>query len=253
MACAKQTGFPGKSELAVVRRVGVLDLLEFPIGRKVHEAPSMRALRVSPDGNRVATFEGADDTGENVSVMVVDRSGTRTVLSSNWRVAQGLAWSPRANEVWFSATEGVLAPALQAVTLAGKVRPLFHAPMLLRLQDVSPDGRVLVTMNDNRFSLSRLPPDASSERDLSWLDGSGVASISGDGKLVLFSEGRAGGSTRGMNCTCARPMVRRRFRLGEGLAEALSPDGKLGACRRGGAAALDPVAGSVEVRAHARR
>ena len=107
-----------------------------------------------------------------MSVMVLDRSGTRTVLSSNWRVAQGLAWSPRANEVWFSATEGVLAPAVQAVTLGGKVRPL-STPMLLRLQDVSPDGRVLVTMIDSRFSLSCLPPDASSERDLSWLDGSG--------------------------------------------------------------------------------
>ena len=216
---------PGQSELAVVRRVGVLDVLEFPIGRKVHEAPSMRALRVSPDGHRVAAFEGADETGENVSVMVVDRSGTRTVLSSNWRVAQGLAWSPRANEVWFSATAGVLAPALQAVTLAGKVRPLFHAPMLLRLQDVSPDGRVLVTMIDSRFSLSCLPPDASSERDLSWLDGSGVASMSGDGKLVLFSEGRAGGSTLGMTylrATDGSPPIR----LGEGLAEALSPDGK---------------------------
>lgn len=188
----------GESELAVVRRVGVLDVLEFPIGRKVHEAPSMRALRVSPDGNRVAAFEGADETGEHVSLVVVDRSGKRTVLSSSWRVAQGLAWSPRANEVWFSATEGVLAPAVQAVTLAGKVRPLFHAPMLLRLQDVSPEGRVLVTMIDSRFSLSCLAPDASSERDLSWLDGSWAPSISGDGKFVLFSEGRAGGSTLGM-------------------------------------------------------
>ena len=216
---------PGESELAVVRRVGVLDVLEFPIGRKVHEAPSMRALRVSPDGNRVAAFEGADETGENVSVVVVDRSGTRTVLSSSWRVAQGLAWSPRANEVWFSATEGVLAPAVQAVTLAGKVRPLFHAPMLLRLQDVSPDGRVLVTMIDSRVSLSCLPPDASSERDLSWLDGSWAPSISGDGKFVLFSEGRAGGSTLGMTylrATDGSPPIR----LGEGFAEALSPDGK---------------------------
>ena len=208
-----------------MRRVGVLDVLEFPIGRKVHEAPSMRALRVSPDGNRVAAFEGADETGENVSVVVVDRSGTRTVLSSSWRVAHGLAWSPRANEVWFSATEGVLAPAVQAVTLAGKVRPLFHAPMLLRLQDVSPEGRVLVTMVDSRFSLSCLPPDASSERDLSWLDGSWARSISGDGKFVLFSEERAGGSTLGMTylrATDGSPPIR----LGEGFAEALSPDGK---------------------------
>ena len=216
---------PGQSELAVVRRVPGLDVLEFPIGRKVHEAPSLSALRVSPDGNRIAVFEGADETGANMNVAVVDRSGTRTVLSSSWRAAYGLAWSPRANEVWFSATEGLLAPALQAVTLAGKVRPLFHAPMLLHLQDVSRDGRVLLTMIDSRDSISCLSPNESAERDLSWLDGSWVGGISGDGKFVLFSEQRSGGSTAGityLRATDGSPPVR----LGEGFAEALSPDGK---------------------------
>lgn len=215
----------GESALAVVRRVGTLDVLEFPIGRKVHESASIGGLRVSPDGSRVAAFEGADGTGENVGVIVVDRSGKRTMLSPRWRVAQGLAWSPDAKEIWFSATEGVLAPAVHAVTMAGKVRPLFHAPLMLRMQDVSSQGRMLVTMIDSRFSMACMTSDGSSERDMSWLDGSSVASMSDDGRFVLFSEARAGGSTQGMTylrATDGSSLIR----LGEGMAEALSPDGK---------------------------
>ena len=214
---------PGGNELAVVRRLGALDVLEFPMGRKVHEAPTMQALRVSPNGDLVAILEGADATGENVSVTIVDRSGMRTVLSPNWRVADGLAWSPDGNEVWFSASRGVAAASVQAVTLSGTERALFHAPLSLHVQDVSRSGRVLFTMLDGRDSISCLSPNGFGERDLSWLDGSSVRSISAQGSLVLFTEERAGGAGAGM--TYLRPADGSPpSRLGEGLAEALSPD-----------------------------
>ena len=105
----------GTSDLAVVRRVGAVNVLEFPIGRKVHEAASLWSMRVSPDGERAAMFEGGAAGGSDV--VVVDRSMHKTVLSTKW-LAYGLAWSPRGDEVWFTGTRGDHVFSLHAVSLS---------------------------------------------------------------------------------------------------------------------------------------
>jgi eukaryotic-like serine/threonine-protein kinase len=216
----------GGTDLAVVRRVGGVDVLEFPIGNKVHQAPNMGSMRVSRDGQRVAIFEAPGmGNAESVSLAIVDRSGRRTTVSRDWRVGYGLVWSPRGDEIWFTASRGVLAPSLQAVTLAGRERLLLHAPMMLVVQDVSSDGRALLTMVDGRDVLSCRPPNEPEERELGWLDGSWAQSISADGRFVLFGELRAGGGASGatyLRAMDGSPAIR----LGDGFAEGLSPDGR---------------------------
>jgi hypothetical protein len=79
--------------------------LEYPIGKTLLESPDERPLReprVSPGGDRVALIVGQFG-GRGGDVVVVDRSGHRTVLSSGWMDVDGLAWSPDGREVWFTA------------------------------------------------------------------------------------------------------------------------------------------------------
>jgi hypothetical protein len=66
-----------------------------------------------------------DDRG---FVDVVDRIGQRRVLTTEYSSAQGLAWSPEADEVWFTATMTTERSSLRAADLGGRQRVLLTAP-----------------------------------------------------------------------------------------------------------------------------
>jgi hypothetical protein len=72
------------------------------------------------------------------------------VLSTGWECEEGLAWSPNGNEVWFSATHAGLQLQIYAVDLSGHLRLAFRALGGVTLQDIAPDGRVLMTRDDHR-------------------------------------------------------------------------------------------------------
>ena len=215
---------PDAKELAVVRRVGGLTRLEFPIGKTLYETSAwIGSPRVSPGGDRVAFIDHPGPGDDGGSVAVVDRAGKKTTLSKPFGSAQGLAWSPNGSEIWFTAAE-VSNRALYAVSLSGKQRMLARVTGSLTIQDTSRDGRVLMTDEMRRLGLSALPPGKTKERELSWLDWSRPVGLSADGKTVLFFESGEGGGpgysvyVRG---TDGSPAVR----LGEGNSLALSPDG----------------------------
>jgi hypothetical protein len=216
---------PDGAGLAVVRTVNGRDRLEFPVGTVRHEASGwISHPRVGPRGDLAVISHPAwpDDGGD---VMLLDSSGGKRTLASGYASLQGLAWSPRGDELWFTAAEHGKARALHAVTLAGRVRTLLRAPGRLTLQDVAPDGRLLLSRDAVRFEIAGRPPGASAERDLSWLDGSVAQDLSEDGRTILFSEGGEGGGTGYgvyMRGTDGSPAVR----LGDGLPTALSPDGR---------------------------
>jgi len=217
---------PDGKDLAVVRLVEDRFRLEYPIGKVLYETAGWITYpRFSPKGDRIA-FLDHPTLGENSgSVSVVDLSGHKTTLSSGWKNLKGLAWSPSGDEVWFSANRLTRSPLLNAVTLAGKERLVLETPGWMRLQEISPDGRVLLLQASPRSRIVFHSPDTPAERDLSWFDWSTAADLSADGKSLLFYEwgaGVAGNPIAYLRDTRKGDAVR----LGEGRALALSPDGK---------------------------
>ena len=219
--------------LAVVKRSGNKMELEFPVGTKLHEATSIWSIRVSPTGDRVAFFESnAPGVAELGEVVVVDRSRKRTTLAKPL-VALGLAWPPRGDEVWFSGARSDGPPAIRAVSLSGgSERLVARVPAPLKVDDISRDGRVLVTKGVNLGGISCLIPGETREREVGWLENAYVEGLSADGKTLLFRamEGNwiGGVYTRAMD---GSPAVR----LGDGHPESLSPDGKWVLARAPGA------------------
>jgi Tol biopolymer transport system component len=235
---------PGTDRLAVIRDPGGGRpwRVEFPEGTVVHESRAAWSLRVSPDGKRIAFFEGPSLFGSapEAKVMMVDTSGQKTILSSGWS-GIGLAWMPSGKEVWFTATDGGVsdgkanarrdhrpaAPWLHAVSLSGSERTVHRAPDWLVLHDIAADGRLLMSRNTARVGLACQAPGETAERDLSWLMASAVTDLSPDGRTVIFFDGLSG-LTRAAN-----PILFRRSTtgeaavpVGEGAAGRLSPDGR---------------------------
>ncbi|MFI5089498.1 MAG: protein kinase [Terriglobales bacterium] len=224
---------PDGNSLAVVRDVGGKNRLEFPLGKVLYETNGwIGQPRISPKGNMVAFIDHPLPGDDRGSVAVVDLSGNKRKLSVDWYSAQGLAWSPEGDEVWFTASELGVDDYLSAVSLSGRWRLVTRIPGRLTLFDIWHDGRVLFARAARRRELIG-SVDGAKEKDLSWLDYSYPADLSADGKTVLFDEEGVGGGQqygKGQELTYAiylrhtdgSPAVR----LGEGAAIALSPDQK---------------------------
>ena len=157
--------------LAVVHEVDGRKRLEFPLGKVVYEADGwIGNLRVGPKGDLLAFVDHPQPRDDGGSVAVVDLAGKKKTLSEGWDSIQGLAWSPKGDEVWFSATRTGGDRSLFAVSLSGNVRLLARVPGELTLLDVSRDGTVLLTRGNDRAGMIGLAPGETKERDLSWLD-----------------------------------------------------------------------------------
>jgi eukaryotic-like serine/threonine-protein kinase len=200
--------------------------IEFPAGKILHHFTSSVANpRLSPRADRIAFVEIPVVGDTRGYVAVVDLAGNSRRLSGPWLDIGGLAWSGDGKEVWFTATNIGLKRSLWAVSLDGKLRPLLSVPGRLILDDVYRDGRVLLTQDTYRGELRGQAPGETREHDYSWLDMSDPASLSADGKTLVFTEWGNGGGERYsifLRRTDGSPPVR----LGEGWALGLSPDGK---------------------------
>jgi Tol biopolymer transport system component len=217
---------PDGSSLLVLRRAGARLRLELPIGRLLYESGgNIQTPRISPKGDLVA-FTDHPFLGDNRgNVAVVDLAGKKTTLSQGWEDVGGLAWSPDGREVWFTASKSGADRVLYAVTLSGRERLVSRVPGNIILQDIAPDGRVLLSHGTNHPVIYGLVPDSTKERDLTWLDYSVTNDLSADGKTMLFTEqGFAGGPQYSVyiRATDGSPAIR----LGKGNGQALSPDGK---------------------------
>src|SRR6266851_5028678 len=217
---------PNGENLAVVRRVGGTERLEYPLGKVLYETAGwVSHPRVSPDGKFVAFVDHPYERDDDGFIAVVDQAGNKKTLTGEFVSAQGVAWWPTGNEVWFTGTTSGSSRELHAVTLAAKERLVYLGTGTLTLHDISKDGRVLFSRDDLRAGMIGMAPGETKERDLSWHDWSVPRDISDDGKLVSFDEtGEAGGETGGLYVrrTDGSPAVR----LGDGRSPTLSPDGK---------------------------
>jgi eukaryotic-like serine/threonine-protein kinase len=221
---------PDGASLVTVHDTGAQQRLEFPVGHVLYETSGwISHVRISPKGDQVAFLDHPIYPDDRGCVSVVDLAAHKKVLSSGWESIAGLAWSADGNEIWFSAAKTGIERSIYAVDLRGRQRLIFRAPGGVTLQDVSADGRVLLTRDDQRVGMMVVPPGAKSEtnkeRELSWQDWSVATDISRDGRIVLFDEQGLGAgpnyavATR--DITGSTPI-----RLGEGMAGKLSPDGK---------------------------
>jgi len=186
---------PDGKDLAIVRRVTGRTRLEFPLGKVLYETVGwIGNPRFSPRGDGIAFVDHQSLWGDPGTVAIVDLAGHKKVLTQLFDSIQGLAWSPKGDEVWFTATPSGGARALRAVSPSGRERLIVRIPGILNLYDVSRTGRVLLSRDDWRVGILALPPGATQEQDLSWMDFSAIRDMSSDGKLLLFDEsGEAGG------------------------------------------------------------
>jgi eukaryotic-like serine/threonine-protein kinase len=215
---------PDGNNFLVVRDLEGQNRLEYPIGKVLFKTAGwISHPRISPDGKYIAFIEHPQRRDDMGVVALLDLKGSEKELSSGWESLQGLAWSPRGDEVWFTSARVSNDRFLNAVSLGGTVRLLAREPGTLTLQDVSSDGRALLTRDVQRVGMLGMAPGASKEADLSWLDWSAPTDLSADGKSLLFTESGEGGGenySAYMRTTDGAPAVR----LSSGIGLALSPD-----------------------------
>lgn len=218
---------PDGQSLAILRWVGSVERVEWPMNRIVYKAgpPAwVSHLRVSPDGDRLAILlhesERFDDRGR---VVILDRNGRIVASSRVFPSASGIAW--KGSEVWASTSPDALNNALFAIDGRGHERLLTRTPTRLVLFDTAASGTTIATNEDSRSGIIVKPPGEPRERELSWLDGSWIRGVSDDGRTILFDEEQMGGGPTARvytRTTDGAPAVD----LGAGNAVALSPDGK---------------------------
>jgi serine/threonine protein kinase/Tol biopolymer transport system component len=217
---------PDGSKLAILHQVGAQQNLEYPIGTVLYKTNGLLSdIRFSPDGKKIAFMEhpaGVDDRG---TVNVIDLQGSKRVLTRDFEGEEGLAWSPNGDEIYFSGASDEALPRLiiQAVNLSGRARNVLEVVDYLWVYDVSPKGQFLVVDVEERQEVMGRAPGVTAERNLSWLDQSGYAAMSSDGRHVLFVENSiAPNYAVAYRSSEGSPVVR----LGDGVACDLSKDGR---------------------------
>ena len=214
-----------KGELAVVHHAEGRDRIEYPIGHTLYTGDGwISHLRFSSRGDKIAFMDHPALWDDRGSVCIVDLSGHLTVLTPEWEMEDGLAWSPDGNEIWFTAAAKGINRDLMAVNMSSRIRKLLDLPTDMTLEDVAPDGHVLISLDNQRLAMDTAAHNRKPV-DLSWHDWSVAKDISPDGQWVLFedsSEAAGPHYSVAIRKIDGTPPVQ----LGTGSAGALSPDGK---------------------------
>jgi eukaryotic-like serine/threonine-protein kinase len=181
---------PDGKTLAVVREANQKVQLEYPAGKVIYTtAGYFDYVRVSPSGKEVAFIEHpvfGDDRGW---IATIDGAGNHKQLTQEFSTAQGLAWSPKGNEIWFSTSETGADRQVFGVTLGGKMRSVLTNPQGTRILDIAKDGRVLLLNERQETIIAGIDPATGKERKgLEWFNGSAMGDISQDGKAIAFLE-----------------------------------------------------------------
>jgi serine/threonine protein kinase/Tol biopolymer transport system component len=200
--------------------------LEYPIGNVLYRSDGwIGNIRFSPDGTSIAFMDHPVLWDNRGKVRLTDGAGHVRTLTEEWESAGGLAWRSDGKEIWFAAVNKGSNLNLMAVDLSGKTRTLLDLPVAINLQDVAPDGRILVSLNSTRLSMEYTRLDSKEGVDLAWHDWNSPREISRDGKFLLFEDAS---EAAGPNYAVATRKVDGSLpiRLGEGSSGGLSPDGK---------------------------
>jgi Tol biopolymer transport system component len=214
------------NSLAIVRASNSHVQLEYPMGKNLYETDGyVSHVRVSPKGDRVAFLDHPLLGDSRGTVAVIDASGQVKRLTDEFTDETGLAWAPSGEEIWFNSIKSGEAASLYAVTLAAKERIILRTPESLRLHDISKEGDVLISGNQESTPVTGLAPGDTRERDLSWLSSVRITDLSPDGTSFIFNEAGQGSGTNYslyLRKTDGSPAIR----LGNGHGHGRSPDGK---------------------------
>jgi Tol biopolymer transport system component len=177
---------PDGSTLAIVRYLPGKPLchLEYPIGKVLYSDQAITNLRFSPNGRYLAFITHSDQSDDRGAAVILRASGEKVAAGPLYSSAQGLAWTPSGNEVWF--TSPLESGKIQALSLSGKTREVLSVPGRLFLRDISPNGQLLAEQGIIRHGI--IASNGATQRDLSWLDFGELRAISNDGHMILFEE-----------------------------------------------------------------
>jgi serine/threonine protein kinase/Tol biopolymer transport system component len=209
---------PDGAAMAIVRRVGDGARLEFPVGTVIHQAPVILPPRISPDGARVCFFAGPA-YGE---LWVGERGGSARPLARPLGRGGHCAWTPDGREIWVESGGGDMHMTLEAITLSGRRRTVASYTGMIQIEDVAPDGKVLIAAGTLRFSVHGSREGG--ERDLTVFEATRLFHLASDGRQALLWDNSpgAGRDRVFLGHMDGRPPVP----LGPGAPAALTPDGK---------------------------
>jgi Tol biopolymer transport system component len=212
---------PDGTDLAIVRRSGTLENLEFPIGNVLYRSSGFISdIRFSADGSRIAFADHplfADDAG---SVSLIDHAGRRTVLTEPHTSVRGLAWSKDGSEVWYSAIKDGQSGVF-GVTTAGERRTVWASPSFVKLFDIAADGTLLLGRETAERRIEALFSGASAPVDVTLRSNSSSQWISPDGTSVAVADQSTPTYSAYLRKPGAEPVL-----LGEGQPSGVSPDGQ---------------------------
>ena len=195
--------------------------VEYPIGKVLYRRGSINNLRFSRNGRYLAFIARESAYDDRGSIVILRSTGEKVAESPIFESAQGLAWSPGDGEVWI--TSPLQSGEIHAFSLAGKVRSPLAVPGRLELEDIAPDGQLLVGQGVYRRGIIVSTEGGKVERDLSWLDFSYGRALSDDGKMVLFEE-EGSESEHGYTIFVRNVDGSPAVAIGDGYSMALSPD-----------------------------
>ena len=212
---------PDGIDLAIVRRSGTLENLEFPIGNVLYRTSGyISDIRFSADGSLIAFADHplfADDAG---FVSLIDRAGRRTVLTEPHTSIRGVAWSGDGSEVWYSAIRNGQSGVF-GVTAAGKQRTVWASPSFVKLYDIAPDGSVLLGRETAERRIEALFAGASAPVDVTLRSNSTCQWISPDGTSVALADQATPTYSSYLRRAGSEPVL-----LGEGQPAGVSRDGQ---------------------------
>ena len=208
---------PDGSGLAVVYRTKGRYRLEYS-GKVLFENDGyISHPRFSPDGKLIAFADHplwGDDRG---SVRIVDLAGNARKLGSEYSSVQGIAWRPDGKEIWFGGQGDI-----QALDLNGKERIIYRGVGRLRLQDIAPDGKVLLTVDDVRSDVFAGTVGGSESRNLAVLPFCAGAGFSADGQTVAITTFQTDDYEMWIRKVDGSPAIR----IGSGAIMDITPDAK---------------------------
>jgi Tol biopolymer transport system component len=186
------------------------------------------SIRISPDGQMVAFTSFTE--GSRIGLYVADRTGKvqalGTISGQTPEVEEApLCWTPDSREIWFRSFDTSDWNSIHAIGLNRKHRVAARFPGRVTLYDIAADGRLLLSTESGRRGIRGQAPGDSAERDLSCLESSGIRGLSSDGSLILADVLGESGGVKG-SIYMRRTNGAAPVRLGDGVAYALSPDGK---------------------------